>query len=43
MASSKGGFRNTNKRAKKHAAMVKTLNRKRNQEGTAKKRGTING
>jgi hypothetical protein len=43
MASSKGGFSNTNKRAKKHASLVKTLNRKRNLEGATKKKGSSNG
>jgi hypothetical protein len=43
MASSNGGFRNTNRRASKHAALVKAFNRKRNQEVTTKKRGTSNG
>ena len=43
MASSKGGFRNTSKRAQKHASFVKALNHKRNQEGTSKKKGARNG
>lgn len=38
MASNRSGFRNTNKRAKKHASLVKSLNRKRNLEATTKKR-----
>jgi hypothetical protein len=43
MASKKSGFRNTSKRAKKHAAFIKALNRKHNQEGNSKKRETQNG
>jgi hypothetical protein len=43
MASSKGGFENTSGRAKKHAALVKSINRKRNLDRTSKKRGSTNG
>jgi hypothetical protein len=43
MASSSGGFRNTSKRAQRHAAFVKKANRKRNLQGVTNKRGSTNG
>lgn len=42
MGSNNQGFRDTSSRAKKYAALVKRANRKRNLEGTNRKRGSKN-
>lgn len=42
MASSNGGFQNTNKRAKKHKAFIKKTNRQRNLRQVTEKRNMTN-